>query len=78
MPIKMSRQEIRAIYQQGEDAVVGLIEMLIDRINKLEEEVIKLKAKANKDSHNSSKPPSSDMFRTPKSLGEKSGKHPGG
>jgi len=78
MPIKMSREEIRAIYQKGEDAVVGLIEMLIDRINKLEEEVIELKAKVNKDSHNSSKPPSSDMFRPPKSLREKSGRHPGG
>jgi len=79
MPIQISRDEIRAIYRQGEDAVVSLIEMLVDRINKLEEEVAQLKVQINKDSHNSSKPPSSDWHRSPpKSLRTKSGNSSGG
>jgi Transposase IS66 family. len=78
MPIEITRDEIRAIYRQGEDAVVTLIESLVARINELEKDVAELKAKVNKDSHNSSKPPSSDMFRPPKSLREKSDKPRGG
>ena len=57
----MSRDEIRAVYRQGEDAVVALIEMLISRFNALEEKVARLEAQIAKDSHNSSKPPSSDI-----------------
>jgi len=88
----MSREEIRAVYLQGEDAVVSLIEMLISRFNAIEqevaglktqigkanEEVARLKAQIAKDSHNSSKPPSSDMYREPKNLREKSSKRSGG
>ena len=33
MPLKMSREEIRAIYRQGEEAVIALVEMLIERLN---------------------------------------------
>ena len=79
MPIKLSKDEIRAIYQQGEDAVVSLVEMLIEKINSLESEVEKLEAQINKDSHNSSKPPSSDYHRPkPKSQRKKSSKRKGG
>lgn len=79
MPIKMSREEIRSIYRQGEEAVIALVEMLIERLNVLEQKVEKLEAQISKDSHNSSKPPSSDWGRpTPKSLREKSGKKSGG
>jgi transposase len=75
----MSRDEIRAIYRQGEDAVVSLIETLINRMNVLEEEVNRLKSIINKDSHNSSKPPSTDTFKkTPHSLREKSNRGTGG
>ena len=88
----MSRDEIRAVYRQGEDAVVALIEMLISRFNALEEEVAglktqlgkaneeitRLKAQIAKDSHNSSKPPSSDMYHTPKNMRKKTGKRKGG
>jgi transposase len=82
MPIQMSPDDIRAVYRQGEDAVVGLISMLIDRLNSLEEEVTRLKGIINKDSHNSSKPPSTDFKRpVPKSLRQsgkrKSGGQPG-
>jgi transposase len=78
MPISMSRDEIRAVYRQGEDAVVSLVEMLIARLNALEEKVARLEAQIAKDSHNSSKPPSSDMYREPKNLREKSRKPSGG
>jgi transposase len=64
----MSRDEIRGVYRQGEDAVVTLIETLIERINALERDVATLKAQVAKNSHNSSKPPSSDMHRAPRSL----------
>jgi transposase len=78
MAFTMSRDEIRAIYRQGEEAVVTLIEFLLARINKLEADVARLKAGMHKDSHNSNKPPSSDMFRPPKSLRAKSDKPSGG
>ena len=79
MTIQLSRNEIKEIYRQGEDAVVSLIEMLINKINALEEEVTKLKAQSAKDSHNSSKPPSSDMNRpVPRNLRKKSGRRSGG
>lgn len=79
MPIKMSSDDIRAVYRQGEDAVVGLITMLIDRLNSLEDEVTRLKGIINKDSHNSSKPPSTDFKRPiPKSLRKKSKRKSGG
>ena len=71
----MSPDDIRAVYRQGEDAVVELITVLIDRLNSLEEEVVRLKGIINKDSHNSSKPPSSNGFkRPPKSLRKKTGR----
>lgn len=74
----MSRDEIRAVYRQGEDAVVSLIETLIQRLNALEEEVAKLKNQISKDSHNSSKPPSSDPYRKPHNLRKKSDQASGG
>lgn len=79
MPITMSNDEIRAVYRQGEDAVVSLIQSLIQRLNMLEEQVKKLTGQKNKDSHNSSKPPASDMHRSmPKNLRGTSEKKSGG
>ena len=79
MPIELSRDEIRAVYRQGEDAVIALVEMLVQRYNELEQRVLRLEQQRAKDSHNSSKPPSSDMGRrSPKSLRKKSKKRPGG
>lgn len=86
MAFTISRDEIRAVYRQGEEAVIILVESLVARINALEEEVAKLKVEVaelrgqiSKDSHNSSKPPSSDLFRRrPKSLREKSNRPSGG
>lgn len=79
MAIELSRDEIRIIYRQGEEAVVSLIETLMQRLNALEKEVADLKTQGSKDSHNSSKPPSSDIGkRVPRSLRGKSGRHSGG
>ena len=81
----MKREEIEKIYDQGKESVVNLVEGLIneftaqiivltDRINKLESQLAK-------NSHNSSKPPSSDGLKKKKrtkSQRKKSGNKSGG
>jgi transposase len=91
----LSRDEIRALYDAGPEAVVALVEQLLKTQAALEEqvkvltaevqtltaEVQALKAQLNKDSHNSSKPPSSDgpaKRPHPRSLRLQSGKPSGG
>lgn len=68
----MKREEIIKVYEAGPEAVVELTESLLERIKQLEDQV-------NKNSRNSSKPPSTDGFKKPqpKSLREK-GKRPVG
>jgi len=56
-------EEIRAIYAQGEDAVIALVEGLWQRIVVLEERVEGLENQCHKNSRNSSKPPTSDGFK---------------
>jgi transposase len=65
--------EVRAAYREGEEAVVLLFMRLVSRIEELE-------ARLNKDSHNSSKPPTSDGLKKPHTHGlrHKSGKKSGG
>ncbi|MGB7416753.1 MAG: IS66 family transposase [Thermosynechococcaceae cyanobacterium] len=68
----MKEADIRAIYHQGEDAVVALVSSLIERIEHLEERLIK-------DSHNSHKPPSGEGFKKrTQSLRGKSNRKSGG
>lgn len=67
----MTREEARKIYRLGEEAVVDLILKLEARIQRLENILAK-------DSHNSSKPPSSDGPKKTKSMRKPSGKNPGG
>jgi transposase len=83
----MTPDEIRAVYNQGPDAVIELVTRLFSVIAQLQQQneqllarVQALEAKLAKDSHNSSKPPSSDGLSkpAPKSLRTKSGKKPGG
>ena len=75
----MEREEILAIYEAGPDAVVDLIEQLIA---KFEERIKSLEDQLNKNSRNSSKPPSTDAYApkkpNPKSTRKKSGKKAGG
>lgn len=86
-PIQLSDAEIRAVYGQGEEAVVTLvktllsqIEVLSEQVNQLSVRVETLEGQAKKNSRNSSKPPSGDGFakKLPKSLRGTSGKASGG
>jgi transposase len=77
--LSISRDEIRAVYAQGEDAVIALVESLVARINALEERVEALENQLSKTSRNSSKPPSGDGFqKKTKSLRAKSNRPSGG
>src|SRR5215212_4083262 len=82
----MTRDEIRAVYDAGPDAVIALVERLLGlvadqqaAITQLTARVAHLENQLATRSHNSSKPPSSDGFaKKTKSRREKSGKKPGG
>lgn len=75
----ISPEEIRAVYALGEDAVVALLVGFLEQIEKLESRVKELEGQINKNSRNSSKPPSGDGFgKKTKSLRVKSGKKTGG
>jgi transposase len=77
--LTISRDEIRAVYAQGEDAVIALVEGLLERIAVLEERVEALENQISKNSRNSSKAPSSDGFKPrPKSQRRKSERSSGG
>jgi transposase len=76
-----SEDEVRAAYQQGEEAVVALINRLIETIAVLAAEVQTLRDQLAKNSRNSSKPPSSDGLKkkpTKRGLRKPSGKKSGG
>lgn len=76
-----SQDEVRAAYQQGEEAVVELINRLIEIIAILAAEVQALRNQLAKNSRNSSKPPSSDGLKkkpTKRGLRKPSGKKSGG
>ncbi|MGB3297168.1 MAG: IS66 family transposase [Phormidesmis sp.] len=75
----ISEAEIRAVYRQGEDAVVALVTALVSRLAEVEARLEKLENQQQKTSRNSSKPPSGDGFgeRT-KSLRKKSERRSGG
>jgi len=54
-----TRDEIRAAYRQGEEAIIQLFERLIQELQAQQDRL-------NKNSKNSSKPPSSDGFKKPR------------
>ena len=65
-----TQEELRAIYDLGSDATIAFVETLFDQLSSLSEEVAALKNRLKtledelaKDSHNSSKPPSSDRVK---------------
>jgi transposase len=81
----MKREEIKAIYDQGPEAVIDLVERLFSIIEKQQEQINKLTARVQeleerlgKNSHNSSKPPSTDQQRQTKSLRKPTGNKSGG
>ena len=82
------REEFQLIYDQGPDAVYALIAAMQAIRDTQQQQIVALTARVKeledrlgKDSHNSSKPPSSDGLAkkpAPKSLRGKSGRRPGG
>lgn len=76
--ISLSREDILAIYAEGPEAVCAIILMQAARIAELEERLKSLEDQINKNSRNSSKPPSADPFRKIKGQRKPSGKSVGG
>ena len=79
----MTREQILEIYHRGVAAVIALVQRLLDKIAGLEQENEALKAKVaslEKDSTNSSKPPSSDGLKKQRGSPQRgsSGRKPGG
>ena len=81
----LSREDILAIYEEGPEAVIATMQILCSIINKqaariaeLEERVKSLEDQINKNSRNSSKPPSTDTFRKIKGQRKPSGRPVGG
>ena len=80
-PIPLPTQEqVRAVYQQGEEAVILLVEQLVQRITQLETCLQTYQDRLAKNSRNSSQPPSSDGLAKPRprSSRKPSGKPTGG
>src|SRR5918911_1635333 len=78
----LSREEIKAVYDQGPDAVITLVEGLVatfqSQIEELRAQVKELQDRLALNSGNSSKPPSSNPpAQRTKSLRTPSGKKPG-
>jgi transposase len=75
-----SDEEVRQAYQQGEEAVVGLVRKLTDNFKVLTARMQALEDRLAKNSGNSGKPPSSDGLNkpSPKSLRKRHGRKSGG
>ena len=77
--LNISEADLRAVYGEGEEAVVALFKLLIERIERTEARLEKLENQQQKDSRNSSKSPSGDGFKKrTKSLRKKSERPSGG
>ena len=75
----ITSEEFHIIYQQGEEATFSLFLQMFDAMSRYDERIHDLEVKSKKNSHNSSKPPSTDGFnRPPRSLRKKTGKKSGG
>jgi len=81
----LTREQILTLYKAGPEAVISLVEYLQDSVRFLKQDIEQLKQRLRdveeqlkKDSHNSSKPPSSDGFKKIPKVRKPSGKKPGG
>lgn len=75
----LPRDQFQILYDQGPAAVYALLVAMQQQIDALTARVAELEARLSKDSHNSSKPPSSDPPKPkPVSLRPKTGKPSGG
>jgi transposase len=80
-PIQLpTHEDVRIAYQQGEEAVMTLVDNLCAVVRTLEARLQGLEDQLVKNSQNSSKPPSSDGLKkpAPRSLRKRSGKPNGG
>jgi len=78
---RLTHDKIRAAYQQGEEATIQLFDYLIYELQTVQDQLQALQDQLNKNSKNSSKPPSSDgLKKTPrtKSLRKPGNKKNGG
>lgn len=74
-----TRQEFESTYGRVSDTVFALFATMREQIAGLTAQVKELQDRLNKDSHNSSKPPSSDGYKKkPVSMRRKAGRKPGG
>jgi transposase len=79
MITRPTREQLRALIERDPEAVIDLIEMLFDEIEKISTRIRLLEDRLAKNSANSSKPPSSDSFtKKVKSLRKSSRRKPGG
>lgn len=77
--LNISEGDIRAVYRQSEDAIVRLVQSLVERVTTVETQVSEIENRLQKDSRNSSKPPSGDGFKQrTQSLRKKSERRSGG
>lgn len=83
--MKLKREEIRILCQTNPDTILSLIEQQEARIEQqeakiaqLEARIAELEARLNQNSRNSSRPPSTDGFKRPKSPRKKGERPPGG
>lgn len=75
----MTRDEIQAVYDAGPEAVIALVEGLLQRLDELTARVTELERQVKRNSRNSSQPPSQDGFqKQTKSLRPKSERPVGG
>ena len=66
---RLTREQILTLYQAGPEAVVSLVEYLLDEMDNLSSRVQALEVQNKKNSRNSGKPPSSNgMEKPPKRL----------
>ena len=82
---KMSEAEIIKIYNEGINSVISLVKdmnsqilSLKEQVNILNNRITELEVRVNKNSKNSSNPPSSDGLKKPKNMRENTGKRTGG
>lgn len=67
-----TRDEIRAAYRQGEEATIQLFDYLVWELQTLQDQLQALQDQLNKNSKNSSKPPSSDgLKKTPRTKSQR-------
>ncbi len=78
LSVKLTREQIQTVYEQGPEAVCMLVLALQEQMDALSARVKELEDRLNADSHNSSKPPSSDGFKKPVTLRKPTGRKPGG